>query len=63
MTAYLWRRGSRQRGYRARSWNPMPLRGLWFLEPALKVLLPVLGVSFELFFDHQMNYRWEGPQV
>jgi hypothetical protein len=53
---HLWQHSS-QRGYRARSWYPLALRGLWFLEPALKLLLPVLGVSIELFLDHQMNYR------
>jgi hypothetical protein len=58
---HLWQHSS-QRGYRARSWYPLALRGLWFLEPALKLLLPVLGVSIELFLDHQMNYRWAGVQ-
>jgi hypothetical protein len=57
--AHLWRHGS-QRGYRARSWYPVALRGLWFLEPALKLLLPVLGVSIELLLDHQLDYRWAG---
>ena len=57
--AHLWRR-SGQRGYRARSFYPLAVPGLWYLEPALKLLLPVIGVSMELFLDHHMSYRWVG---
>lgn len=46
------------RPYRSRGWFSIPWarRLLRFLEPAMKLLLPPLAVSVELFWDHD-HYR------
>lgn len=41
-----------RRPYAARAWYPLALRWLAFLEPAIKLLLPPVAVSIELYFDH-----------
>ena len=48
--AYLWR--SSRRRYVARAWYPMPLAALRYAEPVLKLLLPPLAISIELYWDH-----------
>lgn len=48
---YLWR--SPRRPYRGRPWYPMPLRALRYLEPALKLLVPLVAVNMELWLDHK----------
>lgn len=59
ITYHLWR-GAR-RPYRGRAWYPMGVRALWYLEPALKILVPVVGVSMELLLDHDpMEFRCGG---
>jgi hypothetical protein len=37
---------------RSRAWYAFPLPALHYLEPALKIILPVIGMSLELYFDH-----------
>lgn len=46
-----------RRPYRGRAWWPLALRGLWYLEPVLKLLVPLVAISFELLLDHGMEYR------
>jgi hypothetical protein len=36
----------------------MGVRALWYIEPVLKVLVPAVAVSMELYIDHApMAYR------
>ncbi|GAB4817260.1 hypothetical protein N2152v2_004306 [Parachlorella kessleri] len=44
--------------YRASSWFPMAQRWLRYLEPAMKVILPPMAVSIELYFDHPDGFRY-----
>ena len=52
---YLWR--SARRPYRGATWYPLALRWLWYLEPVLKLLVPPVAVSMELWLDHVEGYR------
>lgn len=62
LTSYICHRES-GRPYRSRAWFPLRLpgrvrRSLWFLEPALKIAVPAVGVSLELLLDHDpVEYR------
>eukprot|EP00887_Chlorella_sp_A99_P004132 scaffold23.g4132.t1 len=49
-----------RRPYAARAWYPLALRWLAFLEPAIKLLLPPVAVSIELYFDHDAYRRVYG---
>ena len=53
--AYLLR--SPGRPYRSRAWFPLGVRGLWYAEPVLKLLVPLAAISVELFFDHQLHFQ------
>lgn len=52
---YLWR--SPRRPYRGRAWYPLPLRPLHYLEPALKLLVPLVAVNMELWLDHEGDWQ------
>lgn len=52
---YLW--ASPRRPFRGRSWFPLAARGLRCAEPVLKLLVPLVAISFELFFDHDMQWQ------
>ncbi|KAL4448193.1 hypothetical protein ABPG75_005412 [Micractinium tetrahymenae] len=52
---YLWR--SPRRPYSGRPWYPMPLRALRFLEPALKLLVPLVAMNMELWADHHGEWQ------
>ena len=52
---YLW--ASSRRPFRGRTWFPLAGRWLRLLEPLLKLLVPVVAISFELFLDHDMQWQ------
>lgn len=55
--AAAWLLRSRAAPYRARSWYALAVRGLWYLEPVLKLTVPVVMVSSELLLDHNMQWQ------
>lgn len=55
MAAWLLR--SRAAPYRSRAWYPLAVRGLWALEPALKLAVPSVMVVTELLLDHDMQFQ------
>ena len=49
----MWLHRSARRPYRARAWYPLAaFRSLTYLEPLIKIILPPIAVSIELYFDH-----------
>lgn len=53
--AWLFR--SRAAPFRNRAWYPLAARGLWYLEPALKLAVPAVAVAAELLLDHNMQFQ------
>lgn len=49
---------SPRRPYRARAWYPLPLPLCRLAEPILKLVVPLVAVSMELYFDHPDGYRY-----
>lgn len=52
---YLW--ASPRRPFRGRTWFPLAGRWVRLLEPVLKLLVPAVAISFELFLDHNMQWQ------
>lgn len=57
---YLASRRSSGAPYRSSAWYPLASRFARLAEPLLKMMLPVLAVSIELYFDHPDGYRCAG---
>lgn len=52
---WLWR--SARKPYRALAWYPMDTHYLRYFEPIIKIILPPIAVSIELYWDHP-SYRY-----
>jgi Family of unknown function (DUF716) len=54
---WLKTKNHRRQNFTSRSWYPMPS---WFryTEPILKIILPILYVSVELYFDHSDGFQY-----
>lgn len=52
-------KANHSRPYAAQPWFRMGLKRFYWMEPLLKIILPPLAVSVELYFDHTA-FRWVG---
>ncbi len=50
-------KANHSRPYAAQPWFRMCLKRFYWMEPLLKIILPPLAVSVELYFDHTA-FRW-----
>ncbi|PRW44954.1 Transmembrane 45B isoform B [Chlorella sorokiniana] len=53
---YLW--ASPRRPFKGRAWFPLAGRWARLAEPILKLLVPAVAISFELFLDHNMEWQF-----
>lgn len=56
-TVALYLGRSPSRPYRGRPWYPLPLRALHYMEPVLKLLVPLVAMNMELWLDHYGEWQ------